>query len=327
MILAVSAIGSAAEEGQGFPVPAIGSEKDLERALLYARCYHAHTPEEAVYLFLRSCRECSPVYRMAVMPEDEIPRYQEYAWAWFSGQDTEGYPAYFPRETGIAWKYRVYNLACDKERGSARVCAASREREGRTCREWRLELAYENGWKVWLAEEAAAGEGEYVPEPMLGGSGQIGDFRIEVCGYNEGYFNGLDTEGAGFFRYEDGRAAEEGFPQYFSTEYKWRRVQVSYLGEESLEGRTVKILTWDPAQNGEGSASWSLFGQDSQGNGSSVFDGGELTRGAPREIYGGGSGYSQPGYCWKEGDRIGACVQIYIDGELAEEGEVWSGEL
>ncbi|WP_300802976.1 M56 family metallopeptidase [uncultured Acetatifactor sp.] len=327
LILAVSAIGSAAEEGQGFPVPAIGSEKDLERALLYARCYHAHTPEEAVYLFLRSCRECSPVYRMAVMPEDEIPRYQEYAWAWFSGQDTEGYPAYFPQETGIAWKYRVYNLACDKERGSAKVYAVSREREGRTSREWRLELAYENGWKVWLAEEAAAGEGEYVPEPMLGGSGQIGDFRIEVCGYNEGYFNGLDTEGAGFFRYEDGQAAEEGFPQYFSTEYKWRRVQVFYLGEESLEGRTVKILTWDPAQNGEGSASWSLFGQDSQGNGSSVFDGGELTGGAPREIYGGGSGYSQPGYCWKEGDRIGACVQIYIDGELAEEGEVWSGEL
>ena len=29
----------------------------------------------------------------------------------------------------------------------------------------------------------------------------------------------------------------------------------------------------------------------------------------------------------KKGDRIGACVQIYIDGELAEEGEVWSGEL
>mgnify|MGYP006922383199 CR=1 FL=1 len=79
------------------PAPSVSSP--LKYPSLYPQTSIRKSP---ICLFLRSCRECSPVYRMAVMPEDEIPRYQEYAWAWFSGQDTEGYPAYFPRVRMIA---------------------------------------------------------------------------------------------------------------------------------------------------------------------------------------------------------------------------------
>lgn len=322
LMLSVSAIGSAAEDTEGFEVPEIHSEKDLERALLYARCYHAHTPQEAIWIFLRSCEEENMAYRMAVMPEAEISGYEDFAVKRLLGQDTEACPAYFPKKPGPVKDYRVYNLVHDETTGSATVCATFPEREGWA--QWRLELICEDGWKVWLTEESRAAKGEYAPEPLLEGSGRLGAFRIEVSAYKEGVFRGMD--GGGFFLYRSDQA-QEGWPRYFSMEYKWRRVQVSYLGEESLEGRRVKILTQDPDREGEETAGHSVTGQDSQGNSCSMFDGQELMGGAPREVYGCGNGYSQPGYCWKEGDRVGVSVQIYIDGELIEEGEVWSGEL
>lgn len=342
LMLAVSAIGSAAEEGYSFAIPEISSERDLERALLYARCYHAHTPQEAIYLFLRACEERDTVYRMAVMPEEETARYQEFAEKWFlrkdlatweelSREEGKAYPAYFPTDIRSMLDYRVYNLVYDEERGSATVCATPHGRQGQARLEWRLELAREDGWKVWLAEESPVGEGEYVPEPLLGGSGRLGDFEIEVTAYNEGYFQELGAASQGLFLSQDNKAAAESYPQYFSTEYRWRQVQVSYLGEESLEGRRVKVLVDDlvdedgSEKRTEAAESYSQY--DSDGNGSAVFDGGELTGGAPRLVCGGGNGYSQPGYCWKKGDRIGVFVRIYMDGKLAQEGEVWSGSL
>ena len=384
LMLAVSAIGSAAQEGYSFEVPKISSVKDLERALLYAKCYHAHTPQEAIYLFLRSCEERNTVYRMAVIPEEETARYEDFAKKWFlrqnlttweelSQEEGKAYPAYFPANTESMLDYRVYNLVYDKERGSAVVCATPHRRQGQARLEWRLELAREDGWKVWLAEESQAGEGEYVPEPLLAGSGRLGDFEIEVAAYNEGYFQELGAASSGFFLFQDSQAVAESYPQYFTTEYKCRNVTVSYEGEESLEGHRVKVLVadlgdeggserqteaagkrvsgrWSQVDTGEtnpaedweelaamaGEASGGRLGADdvecysqldSDGNGSAVFDGGELTGGAPRLVYGGGNGYSQPGYCWGEEDTIGIFVQIYIDGELAEEGEVWSGGL
>ena len=225
----------------------------------------------------------------------------------------------------------MYNLVYDEERGSATVCATPHGRQGQARLEWRLELAREDGWKVWLAEESPVGEGEYVPEPLLGGSGRLGDFEIEVTAYNEGYFQELGAASQGLFLSQDNKAAAESYPQYFSTEYRWRQVQVSYLGEESLEGRRVKVLVDDlgdedgSEKRTEAAESYSQY--DSDGNGSAVFDGGELAGGAPRLVCGGGNGYSQPGYCWKKGDRIGVFVRIYMDGKLAQEGEVWSGSL
>lgn len=383
LMLTVSAIGSTAEEAYDFDISEIDSEKDLERALLYARCYHAHTPQEAVCLFLRACEKNSPIDRMAVMPEKEIPQYREFVGRWFGSQEAftwaelsageeETYPAYFPAETGRMLNYRVYNLVYDRETGKATVCVTPHRQRGQIRLEWELELTYEDGWKVWLSEETRTEEGEYIPEPLFGGSAELGNFHIELSAYNEGVFRQFETAGTGLFLHQNSAAVEEGCPEYFSMEYKCKRVTMSYLGEDSLEGRMIKVVVnelWDgdagrnqediageqkiawcnPEDNkevdpagyreelaamaGEGgeepdAATVESYGQyDSDGNGMALFDGGELTGGVPRLICGGGNGYSQPGYCWKEGDRIGVYVQVYIDGELAEEGEVWSGNL
>lgn len=382
LMLSVSAIGSASGEACRMEIPQIDTAEDLERALLYARCYHAHTPQEAIYLFLRACQERSTVYRMAVMPEEEIARYEEFSMEWFQRQDAlywsdlsqgeEAYPAYFPAETGSMPDYRIYNLVHDEKQGSAMVYAASRQSQAG--REWRLELTCEDGWKVWLAEEILRPEeayGAYAPEALLSGSALLGDFRIELSAYNEGSFQQLEKAGQGSVWQRNAVIEEESYPQYFSTEYKCRSVTMSYLGQESLEGHTVKVLTTDlekldaggnrehavekresGGQNrddagavelagyreelrllageasGEGqdaAAAESCGRYDTDGNGCAIFDGGELAEGAPRLVCGGGNGYSQPGHCWKKGDRIGVLVQIYIDGKLAEEGEVWSG--
>ncbi|MCI9337152.1 MAG: hypothetical protein HFH93_06360 [Lachnospiraceae bacterium] len=386
LMLTVSAIGSAAGDMYRMEIPGVDSVDDLKKALLYARCYHAHTPYEAIYLFLRSCKESNTIYRMAVMPEKEIPRYGEFAEKWFLRQDittwegmsrgeTDEYPAYFPTDSqGMLMNYRIYNLTCDEKQGSATVYAMPYGQQSGTGLEWRLEMTREEGWKVWLVQEAQTEvNGAYVPEPLLSGSALLGDFRIDLSAYNEGVFRQLEKAGPGLNWYQNDVVEEESYPQYFSLEYKCRNVTVSYLGEESLEGHTVKVLTtdldnqeaggnreysagarksvggnqdntgaMDPAEyreelgrmageaskEGADAVTVESYGQyHSGGNASAVFDGGELAGGASRLVCGGGNGYSQPGCCWKKGDRTGVFVQIYIDGNLVEEGEVWSGNL
>ena len=76
LMLVAASVGSS--EIYGFEVPELGTEKELERALLEAQCYHAHTPEEAVYIFLLALKKHNPVYRIAVMPQAEIPLFEEY---------------------------------------------------------------------------------------------------------------------------------------------------------------------------------------------------------------------------------------------------------
>lgn len=373
IILAVAGVGSLAQEARRFEVPEVDSLKSLEKGLLYAQAYHAGTPQEAVYLFLRAYEEGNTLYRMAVMPEAEIPRYEEFAREWFERQDIttwaelsqEGdFPAYFPEATGLAESYGIYNMRYDETAGSATVCAVFPMEQEAAFAKWRLSLRKEEGWKVWLEEDSGIQAGEYRPEPLLYGSARLGDFLIESSAYNEGQFNQLGNlgRGAGYWVFWNGedRGEEEEFPAFFSVEYKYREFYVTYLGEESLEGRKVKVVVggdgnadfdWDPAQIREMAGDVDNVGAtggggpvdrvvsvggsernaydsgsygDSQGNGGAIFDGTELMTGKPKLVYGAGSSFSQPGYCWKEDDKMRAYVRIYVDDVLAEEGEVWS---
>lgn len=257
LILAVAGIGSSAEETHSFRVLPVSSEADLEKALLYAECYHARTPQEAVWLFLRAVDEKSTVYRMSVMPRDEIPQYEKYAAACLGGRYENGwaepvresgevYPPYFPEEMSGTEEYRVYNLQYNEERGTAAVCAKLTERGDPVFVEWKLALLKEDGWKVWLEEESGRFTGEYDPEPLLSGSSQLGDFLVQASAYNEGIFAhswGYQPEGGViFFTEEDGEREINEFPDYFSMEYRYERLDITYQGEESLEGRRVKVV-------------------------------------------------------------------------------------
>ena len=317
LMLALAGIGSSAEEDNYFEIPQIESGKDLERALLYARCYHARTPEEAVYLFLRACEEQSAVYRMAVMPEEEIDGFEKFAQEWFQNTDgrtlaelEEEYPVYFPCETARIEDYRIYNLLYDEKEGSATVCAIPNRKSGELFAEWKLALVREDGWKVWLLEETGEIGREYRPEPLLSGSVRLGDFLVELINYNEGYFNSL---GAGkTMTLQPDIRGKESFPSYFTTEYKYSELFVTYLGESSLKGCAVKVEAEGIGQEG------------SAGSGRKIFDGEELTDKEPERVFGQGNGFVQSGWCWKAQDRMGVQVRIYIDGRLAEEGEIWS---
>lgn len=318
LMLALAGIGSVAEESNYFEIPQIESGKDLEWALLYARCYHARTPEEAVYLFLRACEEQSTVYRMAVMPKEEIEAFEKFAQEWFINTDIlsfaelgEEYPVYFPGETDRIEDYRVYNLLYDEKEGSATVCAIPNGKRGNLSVEWKLALIREDGWKVWLLEEIKGIEGEYQPEPLLSGSVRLGDFLVELHNYNEGYFDSLRAN-KGLTFYAGGSEAKEDFPSYFSTEYRYSELFVTYLGVKSLKGYVVNVEAAGIGQNGS----------DESGRG--VFDGEELMEREPLRVYGHGNGFTQPGWCWMADDRMGAQIRIYIDGRLLEEGEIWS---
>ena len=363
LMLAVAGIGSSAEE-YSFEIPQIHTREDLETALLYAQCYHAHTPEEAVYLFLRACEERNLIYRMAVMPESEIPRYGEFAGKWlFENREAlvwedlnegmeEEYPSYLPEVTGAVRQYAIYNLQCDEETGSATVCVDLYKRSDRAdFAEWELELTRENGWKVWLARETRHPAGEYRPEALLCGSGRLGDFLVEVSCWNEGYFDqlGMGNQYPGLSWLHE-QSVEEKFPTALSMEYKCQSVHVTYLGEESLEGHAAKVVVADSEGNfdpevveadtaeelrnaraeaagapalGAESISGSS-GCSSDGRGYALFDGGEWMDGTPRLIVSGGTGSSEPDQGWKRDEPVRVRVRIYIDGALAEEGEVWS---
>lgn len=182
LMLAVAGIGTSAENYS--EIPQIETEQDLERALLNARCYHARTPQEAVYLFLRACQEHSIVYRMIVMPEEEISRYEEFASQWFRQRDAfdqvelmfgdGSYPDYFPKDMQPA-SFKIYNLQYGEQTGSATVWARSGQEPEEVQSKWKLSLKKDKGWTVWLEEECQVDQKEYEPEPLLYGSRRLGE--------------------------------------------------------------------------------------------------------------------------------------------------------
>lgn len=355
LMLAAASVGNA-EEIVGFEMPPMNTARNLERALLYARCYHAHTPEEAVWLFLRAYEENNVAYRMAVMPEAEIAGYEAFVQEWFSeGKDIawvelsqkRGDPAYFPQETSSMTYYRVYNMQYDENSGSATVCAVAYGEQGEAFIEWSLALKNENGWKVWL-EESKVSE-EYYPQPLLETTVQLGDFFVEVSGYNEGKFQQLGTsEGvAGFSLYQVSKEVEPEWPTSFSTECKLTQVYISYLGEESLAGHSVRVVVSDREEDAEGSSQhsgheshgWAMKEEtmpedgtseplissydysDNDGNSNTVFDGAKLMAGKVL-VRGGGNSFEIAGSIWKPDDQISVHVWIYVDETLVAEGDV-----
>lgn len=365
LMLALAGIGSPAREN-GYTVSRIESKRELEYALLQARCYYARTPEEAVYLFLRAFKEGNTIYRMSVMPEKEVPQYEAFALEWFERQDIRlwdelfeagGYPHYFPGEISAAESFRVYNLQYDEKEGSATVKAVLRGSDGPVSAVWELALTKEKGWKVWLESQSETAREEYEPEALVSCSVRMGDFLVEMYGYNEGYFDELESfwGGARFFVHQESETQKEiSFPDSFTQEYKYKYGYVTYLGEENLEGSTIKVMvTKDKEEENEWivdqieeivdreygktdlSTGIGYYGKTDLSTGISYygessftgFYGRELMTGKPRLICGEGSGYSESGQCWKKGDRIEAYIRIYVDGILWEEGEVWSEML
>lgn len=344
LMLAVAGVGASAK-ACGFEIHEVETDTELQGELLKAQLYHAHTPEEAVYLFLRAVMERNVFYRMSVMPRERAEGYEEFVRRCWQQENltVRGglidnrlacFP-YFPQATFDAkLQYRIYNLQVGEGQGTAVVFVRLSAGEGGTDHaRWELALAEENGWKVWLAGDTGREAGEYQEPPLLHGSTQAGDFRLEMAAYNEAYFDRLE----GWYHPSDAQAAVEGdiFPDRFSTEYKMTEYHITYVGQESLEGHFVRVeITEDgeavPAEgmfpdgyvNGTGEAysiSWDEYFMTG-------FDGGELPPGETRQIGGGGNGYSEAGRGWKPGDRISCHVRIYVDDSLVGEGDIWNGD-
>lgn len=407
LMLAVAGIGSSSAENNYFEVPLVRSDRDLEWGLLEAQCYHAATPQQAVYLFLRAVRERNLFYRMAVSPLEEIESLERFAHAYMGGDNTVDYEAEeifyfpgFPRDMFAAESFGIYNLQYDEESGSAVVWAElsknsmaqnseqnAGQNSARSYVRWELGLVYEDGWKVSLKEEGQPQTGEYTPDALLYGCGQLGDFQVEISAYNEGRFNELQGRNSSHtIVFSDAEAEEECFPEFFTMEYTSKRVYLTYHGEEDLSGHLIRVeiaptkeqlenlgraavlterahrielearaeaekagddtalkeakmeaeqlleiagkLAADEALNEEEkayeSSMTSVSYSSSNGDAYQVFDGEDLMKQEKVLISGGGSGYSEPGHGWSADEKLRVYVKIYIDGELVEEGEVWS---
>lgn len=437
LMLIVAGIGSSAEEYSSLKTPVVHSEQDLERGLLEARCYHAPTPYQAVYLFLCSVKERNLFYRMAVMPEEYASGLEDFAKICFETDlvhdedygsvetwDPEVYSPYFPMDMNDAEWFTVYNLQYDELSGQATVVAGTSDLANYM--EWELELIWEDGWKVWLAEESvkfkAENDGEYIPDPLLYGSAMLGDFKVEVRAFNEGHFNALDKGSKwSYLSFKD--PEEDKFPQFFSMEYHTKCVYLAYLGDDDLTGKQVRVetaasleelaqvslgagikgammrlleeaaqkaeetgdkLILEDAQvlvseikaklmsdekltkeemeeigellgisegendatealdkrkymealirlnseNAEEYIDWSDYlttsFSSSDGRSYHTYSGEELMGAKIKLLSGGGGGHSEPGYGWTLDDVVGSYVRIYINGELVQEGSVWS---
>lgn len=262
---------------------------------------------------------------------------------------------YFPGEVGEIpdWQqHRIYNLQYDEDQGTATVLVRLRGGEdGLGYTEWELTLTKEDGWKVWFAGDTGRKAGEFQEPSLFYDSTQIGDFLLGVSAYNEAYFDFLELElesaagSQGMAVTVQGTAQTDMFPDSFSTEYKVTEYFITYMGQESLEGHSVRVeITEDGTEmpaGGMASAIWSgtMPGNVTmlKGDGIYVFsgdgyvisgcDGSALNDGTPYLLGGGGSGSGQAGQGWQAGDRICAHVRIYVDDRLTEEGEIWSENL
>lgn len=105
-------------------------------------------------------------------------------------------------------------------------------------------------------------------------------------------------------------------------------VEEAKMQAEEIMTLAGKIASGEELNEGEMQSSWSSFtyesSSSSDGSGYNSYDGVKLMDGERKLLTGGGSGYSEPGYGWSAEDQISAYVKIYIDGELVEEGQVWS---
>ena len=140
-------------------------QRELERGLLEAQCYHAGTPQQAVYLFLRAVKERNLFYRMAVTPKEDVAELEAFAASCLAVENEEDYGsvdcwdaslycAIFPKEMFGLWDFWIYNMQCDEAAGSATVWVElDGEEKGVDYVRWQLDLVNEDGWKVLLREE------------------------------------------------------------------------------------------------------------------------------------------------------------------------------
>lgn len=441
LVLTVASIGSSAEEYNTLKIPVINSRRDLERGLLEARCYHAPTPHQAIYLFLRGTLERNLFYRMAVMPQEHVEGFENFAkicleaglvneedYGSVETWDPEEYSPYYPKEMYELSAFTIYGLQYDEEKGSATVQAIFQmDDSGEDYAEWKLELTNEDGWKVWLTEETGrieeSANGAYVPEPLIYGCSMLGDFKVEIMGYNSGEFRALNNQWYTTWFNQYPTATDEEFPLFYGWEIQNKRLYMTYVGDEDLTGRQIAVVSGgveddvdtvslvveikdvltrmleeakekaeetgdklivEDAQNlvnevmakvvgnerltradleeigkklgivveentdeqaditneylevlkrldeipQEDYVDWThtLYGSVSTSDGKSYqkYEGEELMSGKRNFLSGGGSGYDEPGHGWTAEDEISAYVKIYINGELVQEGYVWS---
>ena len=343
---------------RGFELREFRTDAELQKNLWEAEIYRADTPEEALWLFLQAAAEHNVFYRAAVLPQRETAAFEAFAEdcrnkGILDGKGgitvdsiaaSTGQKDYFPQETTGIWQCRIYNLQYDGNQGTATVYAElGNGHEEAQYTEWKLELEREEGWKVRLVGDTGRRTGEYREPPMLQGSLRTGDFLLEAWAYNEAYFSGFgrmqqrlpDTWGN--MPYGQDALGKDYFPDHFTVEYRVAEYGITYLGEESLEGCTVRVEITENGKEAaemptpeeaaaEASAEAAGEGYDAgsfSGDGYCVaeFDGKELIPGEPRGIGGGGSGFVQPGQGWNTDTELRVHVRIYVDGRLVVEDE------
>ncbi len=277
------------------------TEADMEHLMTRALTYEAETKEEALYLYIQALQGMNPIYMLPVLPEDELAAYEDWMHEMYNqekymvvvGYDDDkaylgatedmlhkeiprwiSYDAlseelkdnpWFTHEGLKMTACSVYNLE-----GQPVLKFFLQEGDGKYVTQ-QLELLYENGWKVRkLSEEVHLKKQE--PEPMLYTTGQQGEWKVEVKGWDEGYFpevvTGMFNEdfgsdgvnpfgvldnysGAAYEARELEERAE--YPEDFTMSYKYIRIDATYLGQElsqrgeadSEEGAASRFVSFE----------------------------------------------------------------------------------
>ena len=269
IILSVSSIAYC--DGKNIISSGVKDEKNLNRVLLRAQLYEAKTPEEAIYLYLKALKDMNPVYLMAVMPEEEIPIYEEwiinmyrsdrfihssdgtvvekhwinYNWEMKEHSDFSQNP-WFTKNGDRMRFCNIYGLKWEESEGTAvaKLTIDEPDEEDDTFLWWELQLIKEDGWKVRRAREYV-GEDAYAPQPVIAASGQSGDWMVCVEGRNEASFSSIFQSNTGWQFYSNGqRPTEETieYPKQFEMIYKVKELYVTYLGDEPLYDTTVEVI-------------------------------------------------------------------------------------
>lgn len=332
VILSASGIGYCREESW-LDAGEFRSERELEYALLKAELYEAQTPVEALHLYLAAIRYRNPVYRMAVMPEEQRAGYTDWVkdnFRWEEGPDFGDRTGdwkekgYFPAQSGRQYAFTgftVYNLQAETEEQSCAEVLAYTSGEEKPDVLWEIGLVRENGWKVWEKGETQADAERFEEPALLQASGQGENFRVEVDCWNAGSFQSLNT-GEGFTRNVT-EPEKLQVSDAFSTEMKMCSHYLSYIGDGNLTDCTVGAVILEEGCSTEEYADCFAAmesGLYSSGGGQenaweNRISGSELMKGQRICIGKGGGGPAR----WEGTERPSFHVWVYVDGECAEE--------
>ncbi|MCI8418763.1 MAG: M56 family metallopeptidase [Lachnospiraceae bacterium] len=250
LVLTLACVGYAPREA-AFSVGTLQTELQWKHMFFRASLYEVSTPQEALYIYMRALQERNTGYMALVVPEEERQAYQSWVReAWKEGniygsqlQPTIGENSFFPVLLESSASLEITGFSQGETECLARLLISSHVWGEGPEYVLLLRLQKEYGWKVEVLEERLFSWEDGILEEGSGWESEIPEewknwkdetFHVMAGSYETWGFSSLPR---GEFYFGKG----EAFERAFSDTREYKKIRLTYTGQEELAGKLLEI--------------------------------------------------------------------------------------